>query len=169
MDKIPIHPSLQDSTDDSSIRSAQTESSGSRSPERCSSQAVALAKHELIASLMCEVYAMFNAEWAANAKQGTNSGTANDANSVRKSSSDKMADQKPSKRRREDEESPSRNDSDRKRKGNAPFSQGHHGQCNLFACPFNKYDPRRYRISQTTGTRYRTCPGPGFATIARLK
>ncbi|KAL9629262.1 MAG: hypothetical protein Q9164_006952 [Protoblastenia rupestris] len=68
---------------------------------------------------MSEVYAMFNAEWAANAKQGTNSGSASDANSVRKSSSDKMADQKPSKRQREDEGSPSRNDNDRKRKGSA--------------------------------------------------
>jgi hypothetical protein len=39
----------------------------------------------------------------------------------------------------------------------------------LFACPFYKYDPRKYTCTNSTRTKYRTCAGPGFDSIARLK
>lgn len=39
----------------------------------------------------------------------------------------------------------------------------------LFACPFNKHDPEKYCPNTDTGTKFRSCIGPGFPSIARLK
>ncbi len=39
----------------------------------------------------------------------------------------------------------------------------------LFACPFNKFDAERYCPNPTSGAKFRSCIGPGFPSIARLK
>ena len=43
------------------------------------------------------------------------------------------------------------------------------GESPRFACPFHKYDPIRYSVNNTTEGKYRTCAGPGFPTVSRLK
>ena len=35
----------------------------------------------------------------------------------------------------------------------------------LWACPFHKFDQSKYSCYTMTGSRYRACVGPGFATI----
>jgi len=39
----------------------------------------------------------------------------------------------------------------------------------LLACPFNKHDPKTYSASNKTIRKFRTCGGPGWETVARLK
>jgi hypothetical protein len=38
-----------------------------------------------------------------------------------------------------------------------------------FACPFHKRWPQKYCVSMTTGSKYRSCLGPGFLEARRLK
>lgn len=38
-----------------------------------------------------------------------------------------------------------------------------------FACPFRKYDPYKYTLNSNTGTTYRSCLGPGFRPISHVK
>jgi hypothetical protein len=38
-----------------------------------------------------------------------------------------------------------------------------------FACPFHQYDPLKYSPNNLMGIKYRSCAGPGFKTIAKVK
>jgi hypothetical protein len=43
------------------------------------------------------------------------------------------------------------------------------GSSRRLACPFHKHDPVKYTCNSITGSKYRTCAGPGFETISRTK
>src|SRR5207248_10873806 len=52
--------------------------------------------------------------------------------------------------------------------GNGPKGQ----KFNLslrFACPFNQYNPQKYSSNNSMGSKYRSCAGPGFKAIAKVK
>jgi hypothetical protein len=38
-----------------------------------------------------------------------------------------------------------------------------------FACPYYKFDPYTFASNDVTGHLYRSCAGPGFRTVARVK
>jgi hypothetical protein len=38
-----------------------------------------------------------------------------------------------------------------------------------YACPFYKHDPIKYAVNSLTGRKYRTCAGPGFESVSRVK
>jgi hypothetical protein len=74
------------------------------------------------------------------------------------------------KRRREhDDENLSEDDQHGDRKKRISRSGAVDGDDRRLACPFYKYDPRKYTCTSSTRTKYRTCAGPGFDSIARLK
>ncbi|KAI9734354.1 MAG: hypothetical protein M1834_002460 [Cirrosporium novae-zelandiae] len=55
----------------------------------------------------------------------------------------------------------------KRRKSDSPIDET--DERKLFACPFHKYDPKKYSCNDTTKIKYRTCAGPGFGSIARLR
>ena len=38
-----------------------------------------------------------------------------------------------------------------------------------FACPFYKHDSQKYRENPLTGSKFRTCAGPGWQSVHRVK
>ncbi len=38
-----------------------------------------------------------------------------------------------------------------------------------FACPFHKSNARKYWPNLDTGTKYRSCQGPGVSSISKMK
>jgi hypothetical protein len=80
------------------------------------------------------------------------------------------------KRKRGRDEEEDKDDDDGARRPPSKVGLDRNGDAGrLFACPFNKKDPSKYSVYNTTdvdnGVRknYRTCTGPGFPKIQRLK
>jgi hypothetical protein len=63
------------------------------------------------------------------------------------------------------DEGDSRGGRDNEKKGN-PLGLGNRRK---LACPFHKHDPVTYTCNNITGSKYRTCAGPGFETVSRTK
>jgi hypothetical protein len=127
---------------------------------------MAHAKHQLIATLMREVYTMFDPQWTANVRSHTK-------NQSGRSSSGSQIECFPSakagkRRMQEREDSPPGDGNSREEKRQRIKSQTQEPGL-LFACPFNKFDPERYCPNPTSGAKFRSCIGPGFPSIARLK
>ena len=61
-----------------------------------------------------------------------------------------------------DEESPRRN-------SGAVFPSDSTVKDRLFACPFHQYDPSYFGCNEINGITYRTCAGPGFNSVSRVK
>ena len=129
-------------------------------------------KHDIVKSLMLDVYialgpqgdAKYN-ECAEPSKQSSAGSFSNSSSSA--SSTHRLGSS--GKRAARDENSPPRDDKGGKR-ARHPSSGANSGvKRPPFACPFYKYDPIKYRSTSVTGTRYRTCMGPGYETISRLK
>ena len=131
-------------------------------------------KHRLIVELMRDIYAMFSGKWIWNDKMRScavaGSGPlGNPSREPKVPESQGSSFQRPSKRQRLDRESPPRDDRNRKRKKADLADPKMKDASRLFACPFNKFDPRKYSTNSGTGATYRSCAGPGFSKIARLK
>lgn len=145
-------------------------SSSSTSPKTGFDFTMALAKHELIVTLMKEFYAIFDTEWKADIRSCASSGSGPSRPQSKSSALAPLAG-KNSKRRTQDRDSPPLDDgngSGKRGKKGGPDT-GHHTQGRLFACPFHKHDPSKYCLNDDTGAAYRSCPGPGFASISHLK
>lgn len=126
-------------------------------------------KHNIIASLMQDVYAIFDSNWDANIRSHAGSGDHNPTASSVPLSSSSSAAQKSQKRHSQDDEPPSGNDGNGKRTRRSLSTVSTSGFSRLLACPFHKYDPAKYRSTVYLGTRYRTCMTSGFKSICRLK
>jgi hypothetical protein len=134
-----------------------------------------LAKHRLLIKLMKEFYSMFE-----NSSEGVTQyspTSANKATSISSSKSDnsghiQCSANQTGKRKFGDRDTtpPEDNEDDgRKRRCHYPPSSAPDSNYSLYACPFYKYDPHKYSTNNATGTIYRTCGGPGFHNISRLK
>ena len=125
------------------------------------------AKHQLIAAtLMREFYTMFDPQWTANIRSHTQYQSGPSASGIQLES---ISSVKAGKRRmQEREHSPPGDGSSREEKRQRTKLQGPEPGL-LFACPFNKFEPQKYCPNPTSGTKFRSCIGPGFPSIARLK
>ncbi len=134
---------------------------------------IAHAKHQMMVTLMEEFYASFGSQWQANVR---NHVTPNSRSSHCQDSSkpqDGSTQDRNGKRPIHDREpSPGDNNNNsnngKKRRGDPPDAKGIRPDLQ-FACPFHKFDPRKFCPNLDTGTRYRSCSGPGFSSISKLK
>ena len=129
-----------------------------------------LAKHRLLKRLMQEFYSMLSQATKEvpqhDSKSATGPATASsqpESHGQKKNFSSAKG-----KRRMQDRDSPppDGNDNRRNRSGSSP-DDGNKDR--LYACPFFKYNPWKYTCTTSTRSKYRTCAGPGFVSIARLK
>jgi hypothetical protein len=136
---------------------------------------IVLAKHRLLIKYMQEFYSMFSPSCGAFVECGhgdTTSTTSKRPARPEVSNQDQYTKSKGQKRKVGDRESmppdDDEEDTPKKRRRGDPTPDGDKSN-HLFACPFYKFDPSKYACTNTTGSKYRTCAGPGFHTIARLK
>ena len=150
------------------------------SPEATAQLSLLYDKHIILVNLMREVYAMFDHRWGADLKicglsssQSSSQRSTSHRSSLTNDSLHTRGIRKDEngKRDREDEgrDSPSDGDGDGHKKARPMSMTTASGKGLLFACPFNKFDPRKYRANARTGQLYDKCWRPGFESIARLK
>ena len=154
--------------------SSQSEDSGNSLPSspQCYDEVImARAKHDVLVPIMREVYAVVHPSGDSQGEQSGKSGNTNANASAAKAGSCKEG--HPTRKRSKQTDVPSADeDENEDRRRERKLSLWKHSQGDtprLFACPFHKYDPFKYRPTTETGSKYRTCVGPGFKSISRLK
>ena len=73
------------------------------------------------------------------------------------------------KRRLQDRDSQPPDGNDEKKRKTKSSNTGDDGQERLFACCFHKHNAQKYCSNGDTGSKYRSCAGPGFSKISKLK
>jgi hypothetical protein len=131
-----------------------------------------IARHRLLQRLMQEFYTMLSSFLTGTPQDSPERSTESmeTTSQTKEGKSNQKSASNNGKRRleRDDEKIPDDNQSgDRKKRTSHSGAVG--GDDRLLACPFYKYDPRKYTCTSSTRTKYRTCAGPGFDSIARLK
>lgn len=139
------------------------------SPENDAWLTLAYAKHRMIVSLMRDVHAIFNSQWRIEFRSRTGSQPASTEADPRHSSSSTPSSVERGKRRKRDRESHSPDPNDTKKKRTNSPTSGHGSRQRLLACCFYKNNPQKYCSNGDTGTKYRSCAGPGFSRISQLK
>ena len=160
---VEVFESSAKCSSDEDLQSDNTESSNSLPDTQT---AMAYVKHILIKTLMREVYSMFDSQWNYNVR--SHAGHQSEC-SLSGSQPGNSSSQKTGKRSlQERESSPPEDDSGRgeKRQRTDPHTKE---VGRLLACPFHKYDPDKYGPNSISGTKFRSCIGPGFPSVARLK
>ena len=158
------------STTEPSIESIDSDESGSASPAHYKELTLAYTKHQIILSLMRDVYAMFSSQWQANVRTRTTpeaeSGRVllNSCESTDCSKSNRLG-----KRANYQRDRSQGDGNDGKKRRTSPPDTANCEPDLQLACPFHKYDPVKYCPNIDGGVKYRTCLGPGFPTISRLK
>ena len=127
------------------------------------------AKHRITVYPMTDAYVTFDSEWkvegrgqAASQPQNTRATSRNS-----KLSAPSLTSKVKRRMRDRDSHSPDANDEKRRKTSSPKAADG--GQGRLYACCFHKYNARKYCSNSDTGTKYRSCAGPGFSTISKLK
>ena len=133
-------------------------------------EAMLESRHTLLKNLMKDVYEMFNPNWGADAQTCANppSGSSETQGHSRL----KLGSSPVARKRQSNDRDQERPDKEKRKRGRGAQSDaGSPGdfKCRLFACPFHKYDPHKYSVNDETLAKYRTCTGPGFPFISRLK
>jgi hypothetical protein len=136
---------------------------------------IVLAKHRLLITYMQEFYSMFSSscgtlvEFGQGDTPSTISKTPAKPETPNQGQKSKPKAQKRKARDRESAGSEDDEDGSPKKRGKGDPSPDGDTSNRLFACPLYKFDPSKYSCTATTGSKYRTCAGPGFNSIARLK
>lgn len=170
--RIPSETCSSDDVCSSSSQSDNTYSSEPASPQGYQLLVMARARHEVVASVMKEVYAMLGFTEDAVIKQCAQPGHENSTNDSIEVRSRAQGKRRNGKRLKQiDNSSANEEDDDQqKKRPKHSLSKPTSGDTQLLlACPFHKYDPLKYRPTANAGSRYRTCVGPGFKSISRLK
>ena len=171
--QIPIYETEQehDSGMSSGVSTENelSEDTSSPSPENDAWLTVAYAKHRMVVSLMKDVYTTLNPQWKADIRSQTGPRSASTGAYSQPSSSQTPSSTGRGKRRTQDRDSPPPDAHDEKKRKTKPTRSGDGDQGRLFACFFYKYNSRKYCSNSETGTKYRSCAGPGFSKIAQLK
>ena len=147
-----------------------SDESGSVSSADYEELSIAYTKHQIILSLMRDVYAMFSSQWQSNVRTCITPEA--ESSRVLLHSSESMDCSKKNrrgKRANHERDRSQGDDNDGKRNKNNP---GNTTDCEpdfRLACPFHKYDPIKYSPNIDTGVKYRTCLVPGFPSVNRLK
>ena len=161
--------SLVSDADDSEIPSESTPPS----PPSYENTVSVRAKHNLIAALMEEVYAMFDLRWTANVGQHAFEKARSSASSSyteapsRNGSADHS--NRPTRRRKRNQSSGDDDHRKRRRNEKRQNEGSSEPKAQPFACPFNRYNPEKYQPTTASGSRYRSCLGPGFVSKSHVK
>lgn len=128
---------------------------------------MSLKKRELVRRLMAEFYSMFYPKSGLITHGRPNSSATQQNTETNLSANGPRSDNGGGKRKASDEDSPRReNDGDENsNKHPKPSLSGpddDSGTPKKFACPYFKRNPRKYQ-------RFRSCPGPGWDTVHRVK
>lgn len=134
-----------------------------------------LEKHKVLKSLMREFYVVFDTSLGAMQPEDTErtppepqTTTSSSTGQLLRSSGNSAKGKRSLQDRGSSPPGDDRNDDRRKRIQRPPgMVKGREERC--FACPFFKYDPRKYSCTSKKRCKYRTCAGPGFESISRLK
>ena len=153
-----------------SSQSTESDESGSVSSADDEKLTIVYTKHQIISSLMRDVYAIFSSQWQAN----TRTRTTPEAESSRvledsRESTNCSQKNRLGKRANYDRDRSQGDGNDGKKQKS---SSSDITNCELdpkLACPFHKHDPTKYCPNIDSGVKYRTCLGPGFSSISRLK
>lgn len=148
--------------------SESSESDGSQGSvlEQHAHSAVLHSKHELLARLMQEVYAIFDQRWRG--MFNSHAGDTSTSVPLHSSTSQSRRGGKSQKRHRDDRDTtPPEDRSKRRRQNDKPSPTPADNR--MLACPFRKHDSNRYCCNSRNGLKYRACVGPGFESISRLK
>ena len=160
---------LGQDTREISTESDLSDEAPSPSPENNAWLTLAYAKHRMMVSLMREVYIIFNSEWKADLRSRTGSQAASSGEHSQISSCGTPSSAGKGKRRLQDRDSPPPDANDEKKRKVRSTKSGDSGQDRLYACPFYKFNARKYCSNSDTGTKFRSCAGPGFSKISQLK
>ena len=147
-----------------------SDESGSISSTDYEELTIAYTKHQVILSLMRDVYAMFSSQWQANVRTRTTPEA--ESSRVLSNSCESTDCFKQNRRGKRGNYERDRSQGDgndgKKKKNNPPDTTDCEPDLQL-ACPFHKYDPIKYCPNLDTGVKYRTCLVPGFPSVNRLK
>ena len=128
------------------------------------------AKYLVVASLMREVYALFDPESRADARTCTEHGTGSSSGQVSPPNNQVCDSANVQKRKQDDLNPEPPGDGEERKRQKRRLKQPVEGDPRgLHACPFNKFDPQSFAVNDATGQNYRTCWRPGFESIARLR
>lgn len=168
-------PSTEDDTSiESSSKSEDSDQNCSLSSPKYGQLTLAYAKHQIMVSMMQEVYAMVNSQWSAKVKTCVAPNAGRSRSQLESAKSENSSKESCNRKRRNHDREPSPDDrnsednNEKKRRGNPKDTRG----CDTdrrFACPFYKYNRGKYCPNLDTGTKYRTCTGPGFSSVSKLK
>ena len=174
-DEVATHDKAQsDAADDEpttedSSQSIDSDESGSVSSAGDEKLTIAYTKHQIISSLMQDVYAMFSSRWQANVRTRTTPEAESSRVLLDHCESNCSKKSRLGKRANYDRDRSQGDGNGGKKQKNTPSDITN---CELdaqLACPFHKYNPIKYCPNLDTGVKYRTCLGPGFSSISRLK
>ena len=169
-DRAQCDAAEAESMTDGSIQSIDSDESGSVSPAGYGELTIAYTKHQIISSLMRDVYAMFSSQWQANVRTRTTPEAESSRVILNACESTDCSRKTSLGKRANYERDRSQGDgNDGKKKKNSPPDTTNCAPDLQLACPFHKYDPIKYCPNLDTGVKYRTCLGPGFPSISRLK
>ena len=161
--------SLADMSDTSmSLQSENTSASPSQSPCGSIDLKILQAKHELMVTLMKEVYAMFDSKWKVGVRTCGTSQQRSSETHAQSSQLEASRGSKNAKRRLNDRDTPPPGEDNGKRKKNDDHETVPQQPRRLLACPFRKYDPHKYSVNSHAGSKYRTCIGPGFKFVSQV-
>ena len=158
--------SIEDST-----KSEDSDDHSSLSISNYDQLTIAYAKHQMMVALMEEFYTNFDPQWQTNVRSHvapSSRSSRSCANSSKPQNSSRQ-DSNGKRAMRDREPSPDDNANNGKKRRENPTDARGDEPDPQFACPFRKHDPRKYCSNLDTGTKYRSCIGPGFSTISKLK
>lgn len=167
-DPLPFPDNI--SHEDKSTQNKCSDENGSSSLPSDPSLTMNKAKLELLVTLMVDVYAMFSRAEAANIRTCATSSPSGPSGTLSQGSTSEV----PTfggngKRRIRDRRSSRGDDDDDNGKRRKRIDPNPHHQSRRYACPLHKHDPGRYSVKNSVIMTYRTCSGPGFTAISRLK
>ena len=120
-------------------------------------------------SLMKDVYTIFNPHWKAEVRSHAGNRAASTGAHAQNSNSKTPPSTGKSKRQLQDRDSPPPDGNDEKKRKTKSSNLEGDGQERLFACCFHKHNAQKYCSNGDTGSKYRSCAGPGFPKISTLK
>lgn len=157
-------------TEGSSDRSSSSDSDDKPFPCQYSQTAIAHVKHELVDSLMRDVYSIIGSHW--NVAIRTHVSPESEGRDAPSLISPMYSDnsRRDAKKRMRDRESFPPGDGQGKRLKEEMNVSGTRSKDRLLACPFYKNNPCKYRVNDESGLRYRSCAAaPGFNGIHRIR
>ena len=160
-----------ESSIENSTKSEDSDDHSSLSMSSYDQLTIAYAKHQMMVALMEEFYTNFDPQWQTNVRTHVASSSRSSRSYAEssKSQNSSMQDSNGKRAMRDREPSPDDNANNGKKRRRIPTDAKGDEPDPQFACPFRKYDPRKYCSNLDTGTKYRSCIGPGFSTISKLK